>query len=108
MVIFRFTLPTGEVVVGPVQGAGGVVCGPTEDALQRLLASQRIAAEGRGTGCYEPEPGCISVHTTWHALGSTQRTIPLVGSVIDLADAAERGVFEVRSQVAAQEQRGAL
>jgi hypothetical protein len=53
---FTFTLPSGETVTGPVQGNGGVISDP-----RKLATATRMAKEGRPTGCYEPEPGCVVV-----------------------------------------------
>ena len=54
---FMFVLASGEVVTGPVHGAGGPV-----GTIARLNAARRMALMGRSTGIVEPEPGCVAVY----------------------------------------------
>lgn len=53
---FTFVLPSGVSVTGPVRGCGGMVGAP------RLRKAQRIAAQGRPHGLYEPAPGHVAVY----------------------------------------------
>jgi len=107
-VLFRFTLPSGEVVVGPVHGSGGIIRGADKTrplALRRLLGAQDVAAEGRDTGLAEPEPGSVRVYIEYHADGGADRAVPLAGALIELASDAEEVDFDARSRVALLRER---
>jgi hypothetical protein len=100
-VLFRFTLPSGDVVIGPVHGSGGIIRGSDKtrpDALRRLRGAQEAAAEGRDTGLAEPEPGSVRVYIEDHADGGTDRAVPLAGALIELASDAEEDEFNARSR----------
>jgi hypothetical protein len=65
-VLFRFTLLSGEVVVGPVHGSGGIIRGGDKTrplALRRLLGAQEAAADGGRPASPNPNQaacGCTS------------------------------------------------
>jgi hypothetical protein len=102
-VLFRFTLLSGEVVVGPVHGSGGIIRGGDKIrplALRRLLGAQEVAAEGRDTGLAEPAPGSVRVYIEYHADGGADRAVPLAGALIELASDAEEVDFDARSRAA--------
>jgi len=91
---FRITTRAGEVVVGPVQGHGGLVGGATTHlppARRRkiggdrmLLAVRQAGEEGRVREFHEPEPGCCLCFPSYGA-GGNGRPV-----VVDLAGATAR------------------
>jgi hypothetical protein len=93
--IFRVTLPSGEKIVGPIQGAGGHlgVAWQTLGAAARDAESLRIvkvlqafALRGKPQRrCYEPLPGSIGVRVDPD--GPCHPT-PLATSVFELAGGA--------------------
>ncbi len=59
---FRFTLADGTKVMGPVQGASGVV-----GSIERMRQAVRRAKAGHDTGLYEPKPGHVDVFPMYSA-----------------------------------------
>ena len=102
-VLFRFTLASGEVVIGPVHGSGGIIRGSDktrQDMLRRLQGAQDAAGEGRDTGLAEPELGSLRMYVEYHADGGTDRAVPLAGTLIELASDVEEDAFDARSRAA--------
>ncbi len=64
---FAIKLRDGEVVVGPVQGCGGVV--ERRGGFGRLRVAIVHAEEGLPTGLYEPRPGWARVYPEYSAQG---------------------------------------
>lgn len=81
---YRFELPNGRVIVGAVQGNGGVLRQGTNGLARLLLAKQRVQ-QGREIALYEPEPGCVLVFPDYSAEGNgREELVPLKDAKISL------------------------
>lgn len=65
---WAFRLADGSVIVGPVQGSGGVI--DFEGGRYRLLRAIDRAREGRDLGIYEPAPGHVRVFPRYTPMGN--------------------------------------
>lgn len=68
---FRFTMPDGSAVTGPVHGSGGAVSARCSEAMRRILHQQKRARDGRNLSWFEPLRGHVSVHTGYSLQGSS-------------------------------------
>jgi hypothetical protein len=87
---YRFKLADGRVVVGAVQGSGGVIGGRSvaeaTDGVRRLRVAIKRAEEGERTGIYEPKPGHACLYPEYSFASQGPRiSIPLVGATVMLA-----------------------
>lgn len=90
----RVTLATGEVYQGPIQGNGGKLGSGAlhaghelaeQETRRRLEAAQRLAADGRDTGLFEPTPGHLAIYPGCNeATDGEHIAVPIAGSTFEV------------------------
>lgn len=69
---FIFRLENGEIVIGPVQGAGGFA------SKAMMMAAKRQASEDYRMCLYEPQAGHVAVFPEYTYAGNgTRRVVPI-------------------------------
>lgn len=77
-IFLRATLPDGRTFEGPIQGNGGKLGDGTAymgdelatgAAIDQIRKVQRLHADGRPTGIYEPQPGHVAIYPDWSGFG---------------------------------------
>lgn len=93
-------LADGRVVTGPIHGAGGKL-GPDRRTIERAI---RQINRGRDSGCYEPEPGHLSLSTLYTAHFDVREAIDVRGArviaCVLVAHGHESTVEEYRARAA--------
>jgi hypothetical protein len=96
---YRFTLPTGEVVVARVHGDGGVISSTNGTrGLRRLKIAQQRALDGKSTGIAEPRPGHIRALVTYDVRGQTEQHIDIRTCTVEIASDLEAKEYIARSR----------
>lgn len=95
VVRIRAELETGETLVGPIMGNGGMVgsgalCSGRELANAQALNALRIAkdraAENDHLPIFEPTPGCVALYPDYCGESDGERVnVPLAGTQFSIA-----------------------
>lgn len=93
-IFLRAVLADGREFEGPIQGNGGKLGDGTAymgqelatgAAIDQIRKVQRLHADGRPTGIYEPQPGHVAMYPDWSGWGDGQPVIiPLAGTAFDV------------------------
>lgn len=93
-IFIRALLADGHVFEGPIQGNGGKLGDGTAylgaeratgAAIDQIRQVQRLHANGRPTGVYEPQPGHVALYPDWNGWGDGPPVaVPLSGTTFEV------------------------
>jgi hypothetical protein len=97
---FKATLEDGSVVIGTIQGNGGMVGAGASHlrfdeqcqvALQKINGAQRVNQRNRASGLYEPTPGHFAMYPQCNAESNGEMvSVPIRGTRFELVGGKRR------------------